>query len=486
MSSGAVTSVEDVQHTPLTTLPTTDLHALDKAYTSARAAPDNVIPAMLPADLKFSAKSMPAGSLHRLVVTEATTSAAPSVLVGEDQQPPADDVPNGSYGWVIVAACSVITFFYTGLGYSWGVVQARLSQSHNLGSDAALSFVGSTCIAFVSFTALINARLIRWLGTRNSALLACSFLGLGQFLNGWSVKSYGGLFVTNGIIMGFGSSMCFMFGVLNTSPLFLFTNSGITRHADRSLRSTSNAGEVWQMVGIAWAFRILGLITLSVTLPTALLLKERTRRAAAGVEWKLFRDPKFILLFVGSGIATFPLLVPPFFIPLYANSVGASTSLASGLLAVFNFSSAVVRFGFGLLCDRVGPISALSLALILNSVSLLAIWPTSVSVAPLVVFIVLNGAGNGGFFACIPSIVGYLNGQSRVSSALAMVVTGWASGYLLGSPVAGWLLEAYGGSAAGRVAFRPTIYFAGSLSVASTGLILTMRQLLVKKIFVYA
>ncbi len=40
--------------------------------------------------------------------------------------------------------------------------------------------------------------------------------------------------------------------------------------------------------------------------------------------------------------ATFPLLVPPFFIPLYANSVGASASLASCVLATFNLASAVV------------------------------------------------------------------------------------------------------------------------------------------------
>jgi len=40
--------------------------------------------------------------------------------------------------------------------------------------------------------------------------------------------------------------------------------------------------------GIAWTFRILGFITLSVTLPAAMLLKERTRRASATVEWYSF------------------------------------------------------------------------------------------------------------------------------------------------------------------------------------------------------
>ena len=38
-------------------------------------------------------------------------------------------------------------------------------------------------------------------------------------------------------------------------------------------------------VGVAWTFRILGCITLGVTLPAAMLLKERTHRSSATVEW---------------------------------------------------------------------------------------------------------------------------------------------------------------------------------------------------------
>ena len=87
--------------------------------------------------------------------------------------------------------------------------------------------------------------------------------------------------------------------------------------------------------------------------------------------------------------------------------------------------------GFGALGDRVGPISALALTLLLAAVSMLAVWPVSTSLAPLVVFIVLNGIGNGGFFSTMPSVVGHMYGSSRVASALAMVVTGWAFGYLL-------------------------------------------------------
>lgn len=421
--------------------------------------------------------------------TESTGSGHLSAALPHTRDAP-DDFPEGGYGWVVVLACSVIGFFFGGLTYSWGIVQARLIQSR-LANDSQLSFIGSTAITLISVAALINVRLIRWLGTRRACVLGCFFLGLGPLLNGFATKSYGGLFVTNGLILGFGTSLTFMACSSLPSQYFkrrrgvanglVFAGNGL---GGGVISITLNS--LIDRVGIAWAFRILGLSTWVVAIPAALLLKERTRRSAVTVEWGLFRDPKFVLLFLGSGIATFPLLVPPFFIPLYANSIGASASLASGLLATFNLASAVGRVGFGVLGDSIGPITALVLALTVNALSMLTIWPASSSIAPLVAFIVINGFGSGGFFSLIPSVVGSVYGNTRTANALAMTVSGWAFGYFLGSPVAGWLLQAYGGSSAGRAAFRPAIYYAGSLALASAGLIAGMRMLLARKLFMYA
>ncbi|KAI9433967.1 major facilitator superfamily domain-containing protein [Lactarius indigo] len=432
--------------------------------------PENAIAVLGAADSR--------GSGHRPISLPRTSRDAP------------DDFPEGGYGWVVVLACSVISFFFGGLTYSWGIVQARLTQSR-LAGDSQLSFIGSTAITLISVAALINVRLIRWLGTRKACVLGCFFLGLGPLLNGFATKSYGGLFVTNGLILGFGTSLTFMACSSLPSQYFkrrrgvanglVFAGNGLGGGV-----ISISLNSLIDRVGIAWAFRILGLSTWVVAIPAALLLKERTRRSTVAVEWGLFRDPKFVLLFLGSGIATFPLLVPPFFIPLYANSVGASASLASGLLATFNLASAVGRVGFGVLGDSVGPITALVLALTVNALSMLTIWPASSSIAPLVAFIVINGFGSGGFFSLIPSVIGSLYGNTRTANALAMTVSGWAFGYFLGSPVAGWLLQAYGGSSAGRAAFRPAMYYAGSLAMASAGLIAGMRMLLARKLFVYA
>lgn len=69
--------------------------------------------------------------------------------------------------------------------------------------------------------------------------------------------------------------------------------------------------------------------------------------------------------------------------------------------------------------------------MITSALSMLAIWPVSDSLAPFVAFIVINGLGNGGFFSTIPSVVGHIYGPTRVPTALAMVVSAWAAGYIM-------------------------------------------------------
>ena len=62
---------------------------------------------------------------------------------------------------------------------------------------------------------------------------------------------------------------------------------------------------------------------------------------------------------------------------------------------------------------------------------MLAIWPVAESLAPLIIFVIVNGAANGGFFSVMPTVVGNVFGSARVGVAMGMVVTGWTGGYLL-------------------------------------------------------
>ena len=153
---------------------------------------------------------------------------------------------------------------------------------------------------------------------------------------------------------------------------------------------------------------------------------------------RLFKDTKFLLVFAAGGIGTFPLFVPPFFLPLYSKSLGLSSSTSAILVAAFTFSSGVGRIVSGFCCDLIGSVNTLFVALMLNAITMVVLWPASTSLAPLTAFAILNGASNGGFFSTMPTVVGNVFGSQRVAVAMGMVVTSWAGGYLMVSPASGY------------------------------------------------
>ncbi|KAF8830601.1 hypothetical protein HHX47_DHR2001140 [Lentinula edodes] len=134
---------------------------------------------------------------------------SPSPISNEVLMNHTDEMPEGGYGWVVVASCSMIMFFAVGGFYSWGVIQAQLA-AESIAPNSTLAFIGSLGVSFIAFGAIFMGRLIRWICARNAGFLSCLLMGGGQILSSASSKNVGGLFVTNGIIVGLGTSMSFM------------------------------------------------------------------------------------------------------------------------------------------------------------------------------------------------------------------------------------------------------------------------------------
>ncbi|KAJ5473231.1 Major facilitator superfamily domaingeneral substrate transporter [Penicillium sp. IBT 31633x] len=389
-------------------------------------------------------------------------------------------VPDGGEAWVVISGCAVVTWWFIGTPYCWGVLQAALVKE-GVSSSSTLAFVGSLATACISFLGILNAQIIRKLGTRWSAIVGVFFLGLGEVLSGFSAMNIGGLFATAGVVMGVGISLCFM--VVSVTPAQYFrAKRGIANGIVYAAGGLGGAvisfvmNALLERVGVQWTFRIIGFATWATGLPAAYLIKQRIPIArSALVDWHLFRDIRFVLLFAMGAIATFPLLVPPFFLPLFTASLGMSSSTGAGIVAAFNFSSALGRLLCGVCSDFVGPLNTLFISLLLSALSMLIIWPISTSLAPLVVFTIVNGMANGGFFSTIPTVVGNTFGSARVSVVMAMVVTGWAGGYLLGAPIAGYILDAAGGEDKGITAYRVAIFYAGAMALVATIIGLSIR-----------
>ncbi|TKA35444.1 hypothetical protein B0A54_12104 [Friedmanniomyces endolithicus] len=374
---------------------------------------------------------------EQTTATNDLTDALPAITDPSLTTTHDTSVPDGGYGWIAVLGCAVITWWFVGTTYSWGILQAALVRQ-GLSEASTLSFVGSLTVACIAFLAVANARIVTEIGAQKLGFLGVTLLGVGEVVAGFAVRDVGALFATVGVVMGVG-----------------------TRYGEHGQRGH---------------FEIIGILTLTTGLPAAWLIRERSpAKRTTFIEWRLFTSLKFDLLLLSGIIGTFPLLVPPFFLPLYCQSIALKPSVGAAMLATFNFSGALGRIGCGLLCDIIGPLNVLFATLLLTGISMLVLWPVSTTLVPLVMFAIWNGVASGGFFAVMPTVVGSIFGTQKMPIAMGMIVTGWAGGYLMGGPIAGYMLGRYGGVEGGVAAFRPAMYYAGSMSLGAAALVAFMR-----------
>ncbi|PMB66701.1 Monocarboxylate transporter 4 [Beauveria bassiana] len=398
------------------------------------------------------------------------------------------ECPDGGYGWIIVLSGAMLMWWASGTTYAWGVVQRKLVEEH-LAGPATLSFIGSLQASMPAWFAVLDAFVMRrWLGSRRLAMLGMLTMGLGGVLASFCTESVTGLFLTFGLLAGAGGS-CGFAVVAAVPAQYFHTRRGLANgliFAGSGFGGATNSffmDALIRHVGMAWAFRVLGFVTMATGVFAGWFMTERTKIPDKRfIDMKLFKNTNFTLLWLCAAVGNFPIFVPPFFLPLYNQALGFSSSTGAGLVAGFTLSSAIGRILCGFCCDRFGPVNVLLASLLLSAFSMLVIWPVSQSLTPLAVFCILNGVSNGGFFSCTPTVATSIFGSQRVSVVMGMIMTAWAGGYLLGSPIAGYLLQAFGGADGGLKAYRPAMFYAGGLALISAILLAIVRFRLNEKI----
>ncbi|KAF1952154.1 MFS general substrate transporter [Byssothecium circinans] len=289
-------------------------------------------------------------------------------------------VPDGGYGWTIVFCSSLITFWNNGIINCWGVLQAALLDS-TLKSvpTSTLSFVGSLGLAGAAAYGLIVIRMTRYVGSRTTSILGVLLMGVSLIGSSFCTDDLAGLFRTAGVIGGIGMSM--VYAVSNSLPVQYF--SGHLGLANGLIKLGGGVGgcvmaialeALNRRVGIAWTFRIQGLLTIATGLPAAFMLKDRVPlKHMPFVDLSMFKSLPFIAVLIAGAIGTFALYVPPYFLPLFAKSISLSSSTGAGIVAGFNAANAVGRFIAGPPCDKIGPFNVFLITMLLNAVSMLAI-----------------------------------------------------------------------------------------------------------------
>lgn len=333
-----------------------------------------------------------------------------------------EPIPDGGYGWVVIFVCFVHTFWQNAWTGSWGILQVALLETTLRNSTSStVSFIGSLGIALSCALGIFTMRLARTIGARWTSLIGILLYSISNITSAWAVSNVGGLFIACGFTYGLGA--CLMYTMSNTLPIQWFstklgTANGIVKLGGGATVMAIVTGLLTQSLGIAWTFRIFGLLSLA-----AFLIQEPQNRSPRDrdtfkIDPSLFKDLAFSSLFAAGIVGVFSIYAPPFFLPAITHSLGFSPSISATVVACFNACMAIGRLSSGFACDSCGSMNTLLLAMALNALSMFAIWSVASTLPILIVFAVLNGLANGAFFVALPTAVG------RLAGAVSIMLTG--------------------------------------------------------------
>lgn len=224
-------------------------------------------------------------------------------------------------------------------------------------------------------------------------------------------------------------------------------------------------------IGFGWATRVIGLIVIVTLTFSNVVVRQRvqpsTRRKLFDIS--ALREAPFMLCSAALFFGFLGIYTPFFYITPYALfKTGASRTLAFYLVPILNAGSVFGRLVPNALADRIGAFNTLIPATFACAVLGLA-WPAIHSTGSLVTFAALYGFFSGSFVSLPPSAHASLSRDlSKIGTRLGMSFSIAGIGLLIGSPVAGTLLNLNTGH------FIPAQVFCGAtLMVAFVLLVLT-------------
>lgn len=354
-------------------------------------------------------------------------------------------------------------------------MQTAIVRSPNLHTGVqTITFVGSLYMACMVAFGIASIRIMRSFGVRYTALAAVAVFGSGLVATNLTLENLRGLFCITGVLVAMGTAL--LLTATNSLPLQWFSSrlgiaNGLVKAGD-GVGATVLPLAAQALINrfrLEWTFRIIGIIVVVTGIPCALALKENsTTNALSRFDWSLLKNVTFLTLTMAGAIGVFALFVPPFFLPLFASSMGLSASTGAGLVGGFSAATAVGRILGGWACDQIGAFNTMMVTCLVNSASMLAIWPVSTSLPPLFVFALVNGCANGSFFVGLPTAVAVV-APHLTAASIALMVFFWTPGYLLGGPLAGLLVEATGAADAVSIGlYRAAIFYAVGMGVLAT------------------
>ena len=341
-----------------------------------------------------------------------------------------DEPPNGGYGWVCTVCCATINAHTWGLNSSYGVFLAHYLANNTFPGASYLeyAFVGSLSISCAMLVSPLATFTTRMYGTRTTlfigiALETASLIGASFASTIWQ------LFLSQGICFGFGMGFLFV-GSVGIVPQWFTTRRSLANGFATcgsglgGLVYSLATGAMLQTIGLAWAFRVLGIVACVVNTVCSILVRDRNKAVGSSqlsFDHKLFKRPEYLLLCGYGWFSILAYVVLIFSLANYANAIGLTASQAAIVSALFNLGQAFGRPPIGYFSDSIGRINMAGLMTLLSGVFALLIWIFAKSYGVLVFYALIGGTVAGTFWATVAPVTVEVVGLRDVPSALNLI-----------------------------------------------------------------
>ncbi|XP_020664140.3 uncharacterized protein LOC110087055 [Pogona vitticeps] len=376
--------------------------------------------------------------------------------------------PDGGWGWVVVLAASIHSLFVSGFHSAFGVYMLPLLQAFE-STSSKIAWIGSVSYAFIMIFGPVSGKLLVKHGAIKVAIIGALVVMFGMVCSSYTYDLRV-LFLTQGIIVGIGSSLASTPGLIMVSLYFTTKRSfatGIVMAGGAAGTFVQNKLHQYLIDKLGWrvSLRVYsGILTICIFAGFAYkpLQKHRAHPSVVEkfrtsplrrfiVDLSLWKDRIFEVWVSALGLAKFGFFIPFVHMIKLAGDLGIPPDDASYIMVGIGVSSMISCLIFGKLCD----IEKID-RLYLNQASILSVGvvyfiiPYCTTFASLVAICSLLGFVDAGNYVLLPVLTFDLMGEEKMPVAWGFMMAVNAIS-CFGPPFAGAMYDAFGSYTIGFV-----------------------------------